>query len=71
MRLPGFTADASLRPVRYVYGSLTAGDALDRTGAHEARSIVPAVDCQSLGMCCARTRDPRSACCMDYARFCS
>ena len=74
MKLPGFTADASLHTARGVYRASTPGDALDRTERHKAGGIAPAVDCNWLKNCCAQVPTGMrslSNCCIQYQLYCT
>ena len=69
MRLPGFTAGASLNMAGRAYRALASRDTLDQTGTHKAGSIESAADCNSLRDCCAQCPPGMRGlcdCCIQY-----
>jgi hypothetical protein len=73
MKLPGFTAVASLNMARGAYRASASRDTLDRTGTHKAGGVELAVNCSWLQSCCAQVPPGNrslSECCISYDLYC-
>ena len=69
MKLPGFTADASVYTSRSDYSGIQSANALDQYGMQKAGGVQPAASCQELKQCCAQCPPGMRAlctCCVQY-----